>query len=50
MNDFPEFERIPFVPIRKRQQFKWPTNKPTLAKRDKNWGTFEDFKKKYKGL
>ena len=27
MNDFPEFERIPFVPIRKRQQFKWPNNK-----------------------
>ena len=34
----------------KNLKFKWPTNKPALAKRDKNWGTFEDFKKKYKGL
>ena len=29
---------------------KWPTNKPVLAKRDKKWGTFLDFKKNYKGF
>tara|TARA_B100000700_G_scaffold43434_1_gene44798 strand:- start:255 stop:791 length:537 start_codon:yes stop_codon:yes gene_type:complete len=34
----------------KKLKFKWPTNRPILAKRDKQWGTFVDFKKKYKGL
>ena len=28
----------------------WPTNKPILAKRDKKWGTFLNFKKIYKGF
>ena len=28
----------------------WPTNKPIIAKRDKKWGTFLNFKKIYKGF
>ena len=31
-------------------KFKWPTNKPILAERDKKWGSFKDFKKNYKGF
>jgi len=31
-------------------KLKWPTSKPILAKRDKKWGTFIDFKKNYKGF
>ena len=34
----------------KKLKLKWPTNKPILAKRDLEWGTFEDFKKKYNNL
>ena len=34
----------------KSLRFKWPTNKPILAKRDTKWGTFIDFKKVYKGF
>ena len=31
-------------------KLKWPTNKPILAKRDTQWGTFLNFKKTYKGF
>tara|TARA_B100000959_G_C14790527_1_gene545384 strand:- start:369 stop:905 length:537 start_codon:yes stop_codon:yes gene_type:complete len=34
----------------KNLKFKWPTNKPILSKKDRKWGTFIQFKKKYKGL
>ena len=34
----------------KSLKFKWPTKKPILAKRDKKWGSFMDFKKVYKGF
>ena len=34
----------------KKLKFKWPANKPILAKRDKNWQSFEAFKKKFKGF
>ena len=34
----------------KSLNFKWPTNKPILAKKDTKWGTFIDFKKVYKGF
>ena len=34
----------------KSLNFKWPTNNPILAKKDKKWGTFADFKKVYKGF
>jgi dTDP-4-dehydrorhamnose 3,5-epimerase len=34
----------------KSLKFKWPTNKPILAERDRKWGTFIDFKKVYKGF
>ena len=34
----------------KNLNFKWPTNRPILAKKDMKWGTFADFKKVYKGL
>ena len=34
----------------KNLKFKWPTNKPILSKRDREWGTFMQFQKKYKGL
>ena len=31
-------------------KFKWPTKKPIIAKRDKQWKSFIEFKKKYRGL
>ena len=31
-------------------KLKWPVKKPILAKRDKKWKSFVEFKKKYKGL
>ena len=34
----------------KSLKFKWPTNRPVLATRDRQWGTFIDFKKIYEGL
>ena len=34
----------------KNLKFKWPTNKPILAKRDTKWRSFIDFKKVYKGF
>ena len=34
----------------KSLKFKWPTKKPIIAKRDAKWKSFEEFKKKYKGL
>ena len=34
----------------KSLKFKWPTKKPIIAKRDTKWKSFEEFKKKYKGL
>jgi len=34
----------------KNLKFKWPTNKPILAERDKKWGTFVDFKNFYNGF
>ena len=30
--------------------FKWPTTKPIIAKRDTQWKSFIEFKKKYRGL
>jgi len=34
----------------KSLKIKWPTYKPILAERDKNWDTFLNFKKIYKGF
>ena len=34
----------------KSLKIKWPTYKPILAERDKNWDTFLNFKKVYKGF
>ena len=34
----------------KNIKFKWPLKKPILAKRDLEWDTFLNFKKKYKGF
>ena len=34
----------------KNLKLKWPTNNPTLTRRDTKWGTFIDFKKIYKGF
>ena len=34
----------------KSLKFRWPTKKPIIAKRDTKWKSFEEFKKKYKGL
>ena len=34
----------------KSLKFKWPTKKPIIAKRDTKWKSFDEFKKKYKGL
>ena len=34
----------------KSLKFKWPTKKPIITKRDTKWKSFEEFKKKYKGL
>ncbi len=34
----------------KNLKLKWPTNKPILAKRDKKWGSFKDFKNIHKGF
>ena len=34
----------------KSLKFRWPTKKPIIANRDTKWKSFEEFKKKYKGL
>ena len=34
----------------KSLKFRWPTKKPIIARRDTKWKSFDEFKKKYKGL
>ena len=34
----------------KNLKLNWPTNNPIIAKRDKKWSTFSNFKKIYKGF